>query len=342
MSSLAKRILKNSTSKYSSLVTASDAYNGEEVFIDTGIPMLNTALSGRVDGGLPIGTTVFAGPSKHFKTLYGLYVIEAFQKKYPEGVVMFYDSEFGVPKNYLNKFDLDLERIIHTSISTVEELRHELAKQLHDFKENGLDDQVLIFVDSIGNLASTKEVTDAVEGNDKADMTRAKALKSLFRIIRVDLMRLKIPLVAVNHTYKSQDFIPRDIVSGGTGSEYNGDNIFIVSRKQEKEQKDVMGYQFTLKIEKSRFVREGRKIPIKVYWEDGIHKYSGLGEIADALGVVEVVDMEKQGRGKKPKGYKFEDRVSNIKTNDTDIEFWQYVLEKSDLASRIRGEFESA
>lgn len=342
MTSLAKRILKNSNSKHSALVSNSDLYNKEEEFIDTGVPMLNVAISGRVDRGVPNGTTMIAGPSKHFKTLYGLCMLEAFQKKYPDGVVIFYDSEFGVPKNYLEKFDLDWERIIHTPVGTVEELRHEIAKQLNDFKNNGLDEKVMIFVDSIGNLASKKEVEDAVEGNEKADMTRAKAIKSLFRIIRVDTKLLDIPFVCVNHTYTSQTFIPTEVVSGGTGGIYNADNILIVTRKQEKEDKNVIGYQFTLNVEKSRFVREKKKIPIKVYWEDGIHKYSGLGEIAEQLGIVELVDMEKKGKGRKPKAYKYEDKLSDVKTSDNDQEFWQFVLENSNLAECIRKEYESA
>lgn len=331
-----ERILKNSTTKYTNLIENSIIWNRDDEFIPTKIPMLNVALSGKLDGGLSSGITQLAGPSKHFKTLYALHMVEAFQQKYPDGIVIFYDSEFGTPKKYFNRFEFDLSKWIHSPMGKVEDLRHDISKQLDDFKQNGMSERVMVLIDSVGNLASKKEVNDAIEGKDKADMTRAKAIKSLTRIICVDLKLLNIPCVIVNHSYKSQDFIPKEVPSGGTGIEYNSDSILLIGRKQEKDKTDLIGYQFTIKEQKSRFVKEGKKIPITVTWDEGIHKYSGLSEIAEKLGIIERIKLPGKGG---PKGFRFKDMEIDARMEDTDDEFWAYVIENSDLKEKIAKEY---
>jgi len=217
---LAQRILENSTSKYSQKLSESTFFSRDAIDIPTDVPILNVALSSHVDKGLRSGILMISGKSKRFKTLFGLYMLSAFQKKFKDGVCIYYDSEFGSPPSYLERFGLDLTRIVHTPIGTVENLKHDLTVQLVKLKENeGSNDKVLIFVDSIGNLASKKEVTDALEGSEKADMTRAKQLKSLFRIISLDLNILDIPFLCINHTYTDQGAAnPKyagEVVSGG-------------------------------------------------------------------------------------------------------------------------------
>ena len=153
---------------------------------------------------------------------------------------------------------------------------------------NGLErgDNIMIVVDSIGNLASKKEVEDALEGKSVADMTRAKQMKSLFRMVTPHLTIKDIPAIVVNHTYKEIGLFPKDVVSGGTGVYYSADNIFIIGRRQQKTGTDVTGYEFIINVEKSRFVREKSKIPVEVTWENGISKWSGLLEMALASGHV--------------------------------------------------------
>ena len=155
--------------------------------------------------------------------------------------------------------------------------------QLNDFSPS---DHVMIIVDSVGNLASKKEVDDALDGKSVADMTRAKQMKSLFRMITPHLTMKDIPAVVVNHTYKEIGMFPKDIVSGGTGIYYSADNIFIIGRQQDKQGTELMGYNFIINVEKSRYVREKSKIPISVTWEGGIEKWSGLTEVAIESGHV--------------------------------------------------------
>jgi hypothetical protein len=73
---------------------------------------------------------------------------------------------------------------------------------------------------------------------------------------------------------------PKDIMSGGSGAMYNADDVWFVTRAQEKEEKEIVGYHFTIKIEKSRLVREGSKFPIYVSFKEGIDRWSGLLDFA--------------------------------------------------------------
>ena len=110
-------------------------------------------------------------------------------------------------------------------------------------------------------------------------MSRAKQLKSLFRMVTPHLTIKDIPMDVVNHTYKEIGMFPKDVVSGGTGVYYSADNIFIIGRQQEKEGTELTGYNFIINVEKSRYVKEKSKIPVEVSFEGGISKWSGLLDV---------------------------------------------------------------
>jgi len=283
MSSLLDKLKKNSTIKESSILEKSKFFT-EKDMIPTNVPMINVALSGNLDGGLTPGLTMFAGPSKHFKTAFALLMASSYMKKYKDAIVLFYDSEFGTPKKYFETFNIDMGRVLHTPITDVEQLKHDIMVQL---QEVGKDDKVIIILDSIGNLASKKEVEDSIEGKSVADMSRAKQIKSLFRMITPHLTIKDIPMIVVNHTYKEIGMFPKDIVGGGTGSYYSADTIWILGRQQEKTGTEITGYHFIINVEKSRYVKEKSKIPVTVSFDGGIQKYSGLLDIALEGGFVQ-------------------------------------------------------
>ena len=301
--------------------------------------MVNVALSGRIDGGLTPGLLMLAGPSKHFKSAFALLMAAAYQKKYPEAVVLFYDSEFGTPQSYFESFDVDMDRVIHTPITDVEQLKFDIMQQL-----DGLDkkDKVCIVIDSIGNLASKKEVEDAMSGKSVADMSRAKQMKSLFRMVTPHLNLKDIPLVAVNHTYKEIGLYPKDIVSGGTGAYYSADAIWIIGRQQEKVDKEIKGYHFIINIEKSRHVREKAKIPVSVTFEGGISKWSGLMEVAEAGGYVVKPKVGWYEAVDPSTGEVLCDKMMRAKEIVDNKEFWLMMLEKTDLATFIKEKYTMA
>jgi RecA/RadA recombinase len=331
--SLMDKLRKNSKIKESDTLADSRFFNQKDV-IPTDVPMMNVALSGDVDGGLTSGLTVLAGPSKHFKTSFALKMAAAYLRKYPDAIMLFYDSEFGSPQSYFSSFGIDLGRVLHTPIKDVEELKFDLIGQLDNLDR---DDKVVVVIDSIGNLASKKELEDALNEKSVADMSRAKALKGLFRMTTPYLTMKNIPLLAINHTYKEMGLFPKDVVSGGTGIYYSADNIWIIGRRQEKEGTDVVGYDFVINVEKSRYVREKSKIPIKVLFDGGICSYSGLLEVALAGGYVTkpsngwyaVVDQSTGEVGGK------------VRLKETlEKEFWEPVFANTDFKEFIKKQYQ--
>jgi RecA/RadA recombinase len=300
--------------------------------------MINVALSGSVDGGITPGLTMLAGPSKHFKTGFALLLASAFLKKYDDGVILFYDSEFGTPQSYFSTFKIPLDSVVHTPITDIEQLKFDIMKQMSELKR---EDHVFIVIDSIGNLASKKEVEDAMNEKSVADMSRAKQLKSLFRMITPHLSLKDIPLVVINHTYKEIGLFPKDIVGGGTGSYYGSDNIWILGRQQDKDSEGIQGYHFVINVEKSRYVKEKSKIPITVSFNGGINRWSGLLDVAIGGGYLvkpkngwyAVVDKE-TGEVKAPNM-----RAGDIVDNK---EFWIKMFTETDFAKYIESTYKMA
>ena len=318
--SLMDKLKKNSTSKLASVLSDSEFFNDKDV-ITTKIPIMNVALSGKLDGGFQPGLTMFAGPSKHFKTAFSLLMAKSYMEKYDDAVLLFYDSEFGTPQAYFKSFGIDMNRVFHTPITDVEQLKFDIVSQLDNINRG---EHVIIIVDSVGNLASKKEVEDALNEKSVADMSRAKALKSLFRIVTPHLTMKNLPMVVVNHTYKEISLFPKDIVGGGTGSYYSADNIYIIGRQQEKESGEVAGYNFIINVEKSRHVREKAKIPVTVLHQGGISRWSGLVDLALASGHVIKPSNGWYQRVNMETG-EIEDKKFRLKDTESK-EFWMPVL----------------
>ena len=328
------RLKKNSKIKLSAPLATSKFF-GTKTQIDTGVPMVNVALSGDIDGGLVSGLTVLAGPSKHFKTSFALLMAAAYQRAHKDAVVLFYDSEFGSPQAYFETFGIDTDRVLHTPITNVEELKFDLIHQLEELDEK---DKVCIVIDSIGNMASKKELEDALSEKGVADMTRAKALKGLFRMCTPYLTMKDIPMLAINHTYKEIGLFPKDIVSGGTGIMYSADNVWIIGRRQNKTGTEITGYDFIINVEKSRFVREKSKVPVSVSWSGGIEQWSGLLDLAIAGGYVIKPSNGWYQRVNKETGEMLEGKLREKDTMTS--EFWTPIFETTDFKTFVKESYQ--
>ena len=334
--SLIDKLKKNSTIKDTDVLNKSQFFTKKDM-IPTTIPAINIALSGRLDGGLTPGLTMFAGPSKHFKTLFSLICAKAYLDKYEDAVLMFYDSEFGTPQAYFESVGIDMERVLHTPITDVEQLKFDSMQQLKNLERG---EHVIFVIDSIGNLASKKEVEDALDGKSVADMSRAKQLKSLFRMITPHLTLKDLPMVVVNHTYKEIGLFPKDIVGGGTGSYYSADNIYIIGRQQEKTGTEITGYNFIINVEKSRHVREKSKIPVEVSFEGGLSKWSGLLDIAMQSGHVIKPSNGWYSRVDGSTG-EVEDKKWRAKETDSK-EFWLQILQDKTFPQWVKSRYQVA
>ena len=320
MSKLLEKILKNSTIKDSATVATSKFFHKKDM-IKTTIPALNVALSGELDGGFVPGLTLWCGPSKHFKSLAALIMAKAYMDKYPDAILVLYDCEFGTPLAYFDSLGIDKSRVVHTPIMNMEEFKFDVIKQLEDLNRG---DHIVFVIDSLGNMASKKEVEDAIEGSGAADMSRAKQMKSIFRMITPYLNRLDIPMIGVNHIYMTQERFSKPIVSGGTGIYLSADNIYIMGRQQEKDGTELMGYNFIINVEKSRHVVEKSKIPLTVTFESGVSTWSGLLDMALEAGAVVRPSNGWYSRVDSETG-EIEDKKFRAKDTDTK-EFWMPVL----------------
>ena len=336
--SVLEKLKKNSTIKMTDVITESKVF-GKKDMAPTPVPMINVALSGRIDGGLVPGMLMLAGPSKHFKSAFALLMAAAYQKKYDDAVILFYDSEFGTPQAYFESFGIDMDRVIHTPVTDVEELKFDITNQLKELEKG---EHVCIVIDSIGNLASKKEVEDALNEKSVADMSRAKQMKSLFRIVTPHLNLKDIPMIVVNHTYKEIGMFPKDIVSGGTGAYYSSDAIWIVGRQQEKDGQEIKGYHFVINIEKSRHVREKSKIPITVTFEGGISKWSGLLDVAEQGGYIKKPKMGWYEAINPATGEVLSDKLLRAKEIIDNKDFWMMMFEKTNLQDHIHQKYSMA
>lgn len=334
--SLIERLKKSSTIKETAILSESKFFEeGDKVV--TSIPAVNVALSGSLDGGFGSGLILWAGPSKHFKTNFTLLMLKAYLDKYPDAVALFYDSEFGTPQSYFESFKIDTSRVVHTPVTNIEELKFDIMKQLEEIKRG---DKVFIALDSAGNIASKKEVDDALDGKSVADMSRAKQLKSLFRMVTPHLTMKKIPMVVVNHTYQTQEIYSKAVVSGGTGIYYSASAIFILGRQQEKDGTEVSGYNFVINVEKSRFVREKSKIPVQVLHGSGINKYSALMDMALESGHIIKPNMGWYSRVNKETA-EIESKKWRLADTDTD-EFWKPIMNSASFKEFVKDRYQLA
>lgn len=316
MNKLLEKMSKAGSIKHSMLLSESNLFSEKDT-IPTDIPIINIALSGKLNGGLSAGLTFIAGESKNYKSLLGLLLVKAYLDKYEDAICLFYDSEFGITPKYIENNGIDTSRIIHIPIEHLEQLKFDIAKRLEAIERG---DKVIIFVDSVGNLASKKEVEDALDEKSVADMTRAKVMKSLWRIVTPHLTVKDLPCIAVNHTYQTMELYSKAVMSGGTGGMYSANKVLIISKSQNKDGKDLLGYNFTINIEKSRFVREKSKFPFTVNFEGGLNKWSGLLEIA----------LESEHVIKPKMGWyaKASNPEKNYRQKDTNTEdFWLEILQ---------------
>lgn len=313
---LLARLKKTSSIEESSVFSDSELYTLKE-YISTPIPMVNLALSGKFfDGGITRGSTVIAGASRSFKTMLGLLCLRAYLDKYDDAIGMIYDSEFSMTPEYLGTFGIDPDRVFISPIADLDKLKNDIINQVDAIQPG---EHVFILIDSLGNLASLKEITDAQDGKSTQDMTRAKMMKSFFRMVTPRVNLKNIPLFTINHVYETQEMYSKTIISGGTGIMLGANTALIISRRK-NQNKDEEGFEFVIKIEKSRFIKEGLKFPLVIPSAGGIKRWSGLFDLA-----LETGHIVKEGmKYAVPEIPGFE-KVWKKEIEDSD-EFWEMML----------------
>jgi RecA/RadA recombinase len=257
-------------------------------YISSGNYLLNAQLTGSLFGGIPNSRSVcFAGETGTGKTFLTLNVCREAQKMGYH--IIYCDSEAAVDEDIMKNFGINPDNVRYQPVSTSLEVRHfvsNLCDQLKKARDKGATPpKIMLILDSLGNLATTKERNDAASGSEKKDMTKQQDLRSLFRVITTDLAEFKIPFIFTNHTYASiGSFIPGQTISGGGGALYNASIILQLSKAGLKEGEiGSNGYAMktgiivTSKPAKNRFARP---LPVKFHisFYKGMNKYVGLEE----------------------------------------------------------------
>lgn len=332
--SLIEKMQKAGAIKMAAKLSESSFFNEKDI-IPTPIPIINMAFSGDVAGGFTAGLTVLAGESKTFKTCLSLYCLKAYQDKYPDSVCLFYDCEYGVTPQYLKTFGIDASRILHIPVEHIEQFKFDFVSRLKEINRN---ERVFTLVDSIGNMASKKEVEDAENEKSVADMSRAKAIRSVLRIVTPHLTQKNLPCFLINHVYQEQGMFPKTVIPGGTAMTYAPNQIFVITKAQEKTGTEVTGHRFTLNVHKSRFVKEKSKFPFSVDMAKGINKFSSLLEVSMDLGYVVKPSNGWYSRVDLKTMQPLEEKV---RAKDTDkYEFWKDLLADKSFQEKVKEKFQ--
>jgi RecA/RadA recombinase len=289
MSDLLKSMVKVSGNTYANVVNEGieSDING---FVDTGSYTFNALLSGSIYGGIPDNKILaIAGESATGKTFFTISIVQKFLIDNPDAVVLYFDSEQAVTSEMLTSRGVDAERIAVFPVATVEDFRHQCIQIVDNYRELPREDQkpMLIVLDSLGMLSTTKEMKDTAEGKDVRDMPRAQVVKSTFRTLTLKLGEAGIPLIMTNHTYKVVGaYVPMSEMGGGTGLKYAASTIVYLTKKKVKEGTDVVGNIIHCKLYKGRLTKENSVVDVLLNYESGVNPYYGLLDIALKHGIV--------------------------------------------------------
>ena len=263
-----------------------------ESFIDTGSYIFNALCSGSIYGGVPSNKiTALAGESGTGKTFFCLGVVQNYLKENPEAGVVYFESEAAITKDMIDERGIDGSRMILCPVTTVQEFRTQAIQILDKYLALDIKDRkpMMFVLDSLGMLSTSKELADSAEGKDTRDMTRAQVVKAIFRILTLKLGKANVPLLVTNHTYDVVGaYVPTKEMGGGSGLKYAASTIIYLSKKKEKDGKDVIGNIVKAKAAKSRLTVENSQVETRLYYDArGLDRYYGLLELGEKYGVFE-------------------------------------------------------
>ena len=282
MSDFLKDIIKETGNEYASLVSDGVEAGDVDTFIDTGSYVFNALLSGSIYGGLPANKiTALAGESATGKTFFLMGIVKNFLDSDPSAGVIYFESESAITKQMVIDRGIDPERMVILPVTTVQEFRTQSLKVLDSYLMKADKRPMLMCLDSLGMLSTTKEVEDTSEGKETRDMTRAQVLKAAFRVLTLKLGKAKIPMVITNHTYDVVgSMFPTKEMGGGSGLKYAASSIVYLSKKKEKDGTEVIGNIIHCKNHKSRLTQENKMVDVRLTYNKGLDKYYGLLDLA--------------------------------------------------------------
>jgi len=331
MSDFLKEIIKETGNEYATLVSDGVEAGDVDSFIDTGSHALNALLSGSIFGGMPSNKiTAIAGEAATGKTFFALGIVKAFLDKNKDAGVIYFESESALTKDLVETRGIDSKRMVIVPVATVQEFRHQSIKVIDKYLEQGEEKRkpIMFVLDSLGMLSTTKEMEDTAEGKETRDMTRSQIVKAAFRVLTLKLGKAKVPMIMTNHTYDViGSMFPQKEMGGGSGLKYAASNIVYLSKRKEKDGKEVVGNIIHCKNYKSRLTKENALIDVRLTYKDGLDKYYGLLDLAIKHNIFKSVST----RIELPDGSKQYAKTIN---NEPDKFFTKDVLAQIDEAAK--------
>jgi RecA/RadA recombinase len=296
-----KEIVKEIGDEYTQLAADID---GSERFIDTGSYIFNGLVSGSIFGGVSSNKiTAIAGESSTGKTFFSLAVVKNFLDNNPDGYCLYFDTEAAVNKPLLESRGVDLKRTVVVNVVTIEEFRSKALRAVDIYLKTPIEDRkpCMFVLDSLGMLSTEKEIRDALDDKQVRDMTKSQLVKGAFRMLTLKLGQANIPLIVTNHTYDViGSYVPTKEMGGGSGLKYAASTIIYLSKKKEKDGKEVIGNIIKAKTHKSRLSKENQEVSIRLYYDErGLDRYYGLLELGELGGMWKNVAGRYEMNGKK-------------------------------------------
>ena len=331
MNDFLKDVIKETGNEYASLVSEGLDAGDVDSFIDTGSYTFNALLSGTIFGGLPSNKiTAIAGEAATGKTFFALGIVKHFLDKNKDAGVIYFESESALTKDLVEARGIDSKRMVVVPVATVQEFRHQSIKVIDKYLEQDEDKRkpLMFVLDSLGMLSTTKEMEDTAEGKETRDMTRSQIVKAAFRVLTLKLGKAKVPMIMTNHTYDViGSMFPQKEMGGGSGLKYAASNIVYLSKRKEKDGKEIIGNVIHCKNYKSRLTKENAMIDVRLTYDKGLDQHYGLLDLAVKYGIFKSVST----RIELPDGSKQYAKTINNEPNNF---FTKEVLAQIDEAAK--------
>tara|TARA_Y100000296_G_scaffold9928_1_gene11447 strand:+ start:816 stop:1835 length:1020 start_codon:yes stop_codon:yes gene_type:complete len=326
-----KEIIKETGNEYATLVSEGVEAGDVSSYIDTGSYTFNALLSGSIFGGLPSNKiTAIAGEAATGKTFFALGIVKSFLDKNKEAGVIYFESESALTRDLVEARGIDSKRMVIVPVATVQEFRHQSIKVIDKYieQEESKRKPIMFVLDSLGMLSTTKEMEDTAEGKETRDMTRSQIVKAAFRVLTLKLGKAKVPMIMTNHTYDViGSMFPQKEMGGGSGLKYAASNIVYLSKRKEKDGKQVIGNVIHCKNYKSRLTKENAMIDVRLTYDKGLDKHYGLLDLAIKYDIFKSVST----RVELPDGSKQYAKTIN---NEPDKFFTKDILAQIDKAAK--------
>ena len=331
MTDFLKKVIKDTENEFASIVDEGVEAGDVSTYIDTGSYIFNGLVSGTINGGIPANKiTALAGESATGKTFFVLGMCKHFLDNNPDAGVIYFESESAITKDLIENRGIDTKRMVVMPVTTVQEFRTQSLRVLDSYLEQNEADRkpLLLVLDSLGMLSTTKEVEDTEAGKETRDMTRAQVTKAAFRVLTLKLGKAKVTLVITNHTYDVVgSMFPQKEMGGGSGLKYAASTIIYLSKKKDKDGSEVVGNIIHCKTHKSRLSKENSMVDVRLSYEKGLDRYYGLLDLAIKHGIFKQVST----RIELPDGTKQYAKTIN---NDPEKYFTDDIMQQLDEAAQ--------